>query len=517
MTRDGSLIGISDFLIPQTVLQKKQETFAKLCSVIMIDSTKRLLFGNISGNNTIRMNVNASITYFDKNPSLKQSHSLPKSELKKMALSPKVQSMKSAKMAELMKQSNSIQRETKTPPMHNIPKTTSSKKKSHSKSAYSINNNKPVASVFKASKANHNTNVPNTVKQENNPDLIYSSEIKELDPENDRRDVSVIDEMALVEIGNVDNEFKESSDKFLESHPLEEVNKGSLEEVKENTKNIINSILDYQKEYFTKVNKAIELRSSLKDLFNKYNEKYRGILKKSNRLHEQTQDNTVKKDITVNVNRKEVSNLKTNFIPLKSKEFEMYKLIFNLTYDSKQMENHKEESKEDLESSEEGKLLLKAARNVITKYGPLTKMNTSLDNSEKENLLKVITKYKLPNEEITNIKEESEEEVEEKENVPVQQYEQNVIAAQIDVNDVTLNNYLNNYYAKHKVPRVPFRKLSRNNYEYGNQKIMIKIEGETIRVRSIGGYSLIDKFIEMNARIEEIHINSKAAKGKGKK
>ena len=81
----------------------------------MIDSTKRLLFGNISGNNTIRMNVNASITYFDKNPSLKQSHSLPKSELKKMALSPKVQSMKSAKMAELMKQSNSIQRNKNTP------------------------------------------------------------------------------------------------------------------------------------------------------------------------------------------------------------------------------------------------------------------------------------------------------------------------------------------------------------------------------------------------------------------
>ena len=481
----------------------------------MIDSTKRLLFGNISGNNTIRMNVNASITYFDKNPSLKQSHSLPKSELKKMALSPKVQNMKSAKMAELMKQSNSIQRETKTPPMHNIPKTNSSKKKSHSKSAYSINNNKPVASsVLKFSKANHNTNLPNTVKAENNPDLIYSSEIKELDPENDRRDVSVIDEMALVEIENVDNEFKESSDKFIESHPLEEVNKGSLEEVKDNTKNIINSILDYQKEYFAKVNKAIELRSSLKDLFNKYNEKYRGILKKNNRLHEQTQDNTVKKDITVNVNRKEVSNLKANFIPLKSKEFEMYKLIFNLTYDNKQMENHKEENKDDLESNEEGKLLLKAARNVITKYGPLTKMNTSLDNSEKENLLKVISKYKLPNEEITNIKEESEEEVEEKENASIQEY---VIATQIDVNDVKLNNYLNNYYAKHKVPRVPFRKLSRNNYEFGKQKIMIKFEGETIRVRSIGGYSLIDKFIEMNAKIEEIHMNSKASKGKGKK
>ena len=52
----------------------------------------------------------------------------------------------------------------------------------------------------------------------------------------------------------------------------------------------------------------------------------------------------------------------------------------------------------------------------------------------KKNLLKLIGKYKLQNEK--NIKEESEEEIEEKENFPVQKYEQNVIAAQIDVNDV---------------------------------------------------------------------------------
>ena len=48
----------------------------------------------------------------------------------------------------------------------------------------------------------------------------------------------------------------------------------------------------------------------------------------------------------------------------------------------------------------------------------------------KKNLLKLTGKYKLQNEK--NIKEESEE----KENFPVQKYEQNVIAAQIDVNDV---------------------------------------------------------------------------------
>ena len=32
---------------------------------------------------------------------------------------------------------------------------------------------------------------------------------------------------------------------------------------------------------------------------------------------------------------------------------------------------------------------------------------------------------------------------------------------------------------------------------------MIKIEGDTIRVRHLGSYLIIDKFIELNAAIEE--------------
>ena len=60
------------------------------------------------------------------------------------------------------------------------------------------------------------------------------------------------------------------------------------------------------------------------------------------------------------------------------------------------------------------------------------------------------------------------------------------------------------------------RKVSKNNYEYGSQKIIGKLEGETIRVRSLGSFSLIDKFIEMNTKIEELHVNSKTTKGKAK-
>ena len=41
---------------------------------------------------------------------------------------------------------------------------------------------------------------------------------------------------------------------------------------------------------------------------------------------------------------------------------------------------------------------------------------------------------------------------------------------------------------------------------------MVKIEGYIIRIRYIGGYLIIDKFIEMNAAIEEKKIKKQNEK-----
>ncbi len=41
-----------------------------------------------------------------------------------------------------------------------------------------------------------------------------------------------------------------------------------------------------------------------------------------------------------------------------------------------------------------------------------------------------------------------------------------------------------------------------NNYEYGTLKVMIKFDNESIRIRYLGKYSLLDNFLETNAHIE---------------
>ena len=69
--------------------------------------------------------------------------------------------------------------------------------------------------------------------------------------------------------------------------------------------------------------------------------------------------------------------------------------------------------------------------------------------------------------------------------------------------DKKLELYLKYFYSKRTFPKIMFKKTSNNNYEYGTQKVMVKIEGDTIRIRYVNGYLIIDKFIELNAANEE--------------
>ena len=65
ITRNNSLIGISDFIIPLQVFSKKENSFNKYCQLTMTDSIRKLIFGNISSNN-IKIHVSANIKYLEK-------------------------------------------------------------------------------------------------------------------------------------------------------------------------------------------------------------------------------------------------------------------------------------------------------------------------------------------------------------------------------------------------------------------------------------------------------------------
>jgi hypothetical protein len=61
---------------------------------------------------------------------------------------------------------------------------------------------------------------------------------------------------------------------------------------------------------------------------------------------------------------------------------------------------------------------------------------------------------------------------------------------------------LNEYNNKKNV-KIKFEKLNEFQYQYGTQKIIVKLDNEEILVQFGNGYITLDKFIERNEPIEE--------------
>ena len=75
ITKNNSLIGISDISIPHTVFQKREKNYQKTCIINMTDSIKRVLFGNTSPENNLKIEINCSFIYNEKEKNNKMNYS----------------------------------------------------------------------------------------------------------------------------------------------------------------------------------------------------------------------------------------------------------------------------------------------------------------------------------------------------------------------------------------------------------------------------------------------------------
>jgi hypothetical protein len=249
-----------------------------------------------------------------------------------------------------------------------------------------------------------------------------------------------------------------------------------------------------------------------------------------------------------------------NILSIKENEVDNYNNICN-DYIEKNKGNKKEEKKEDNNQlMEKGKnVLIKVLQQFFEKKGPINKIYTLSNSTEPErvNIIKLAEKYNFPlnseikeEDEMQTPEKEEDDEKEEKiqskeENIDndtlnekeetiednntnnidkdLEKEEQNIFDQKIskweyvstqkpDNIDKKLELYLKYFYSKRAFPVVVFKKTSTNNYEYGKQKVMIKIEGDTIRVRHLGSYLILDKFIELNAATEEKKLKKNSEK-----
>ena len=531
--RNDSLIGISDFIIPSMLFMRKENFFEKICMINMTDSTKRLLFGNLSPSNNLRINIRAKITYMQgqANKNNKKIFS-PKNSSginskKNMGEgSPKINNgnnVYNANTNNIGNQNNNINNSNfvfnkqQIPMSKKVPLMKSSQNNNNINNninignRYNKNNNMNMADIILQQQ--QNTNLNNNQKNilpKNNFFQKNSNREKGQSPipgqkkiEEDPADTSVIYPEISNPIQPIDEEFTEFMQKFIEKNPLEQLNQfNDINEMMIYTKNVIDKLLCYQQEYYERLKTSVSINNRLNEILMKYNEKYRNIVKKIHRLNEETNSNDMKKDAVINVHRTENSNLK-QIIPLKMKELKLYQemygegikdiLLAKKENEKENNDNNTNNNKSNELSEKKKNVLMKLLKNCVNNYGPFDTL------FNKENLEKINS-----NEKQKNILEKIKQEVgDNNKNNNEKNKLEFVISENPDDLDIKLNQYLTSIYSENRLPKINFKKLNENSYQYGSQQVSVIEEDNVIKIKYDEGTLLLDNFIEINAQAEE--------------
>ena len=525
ITRNNSLIGICDFIIPFQIFTKREAFFSKNCQMTMTDSIRRLIFGNISPNN-IKININANLQYLEKGEKFIKQNSNnigTKKEIKekKRATTPKkfenkLNKNKYGNLTTILKMSKDEKIGMNKKLSEDM------KKRSNSKpNLNSISNNNSLNLKIK----NHQKNAKEPkkekekeIKKENNiiNNNININNIKKEEKEKEKNTMEYIDDNSDIDEDIKNNnqtqnniELIEFINSFKKEHPLEKMNEFKTPyELMMYTRNILNELLNYQINYYSSLNNSLNLNKKVNQLLFDYNEKYRLILKKINKIEEDTRKNEIKIELINNKKNIENKNIK-QLIPLKQQELDLFKNICALNQ-NKKIEEEKL-SEEQMKQMEEKKikdtntqlLLIRILKNIYNKYGPLNNIinKENSDESEIKNILTLSEKYDLPISEQNEILEM-----------------ENVICDSPDQVDTQLELYLKNFYKNKNGIKINFKKIGNNLYEYGSIKVNIILDNNTIKVKTNSGNIDLDKFIEKNAESEYDKIkNSNKNKNSKKK
>ena len=558
-TRNSSLIGICDLTIPSNILSKRENIFDKTCSITMTDSVKRVLFGNTSSSNYLKINLHITLQYKEKEKEKNMNKTYEKKEKEKEKDKDKEKEKDhrhrhsdSGKKTKSYERSENFGKGGEHPKDQNPSNTFSQRYFSSTKKNQNIKKQRSSSKPTSNAKSSQTMKPKTQIFNSNNNKLkevqkaLLDNEQNAEDKKSKNKNDNFIDEELNKEVKEINPEFVNFMKEFSNKNPLDKLNSfNNANDMMEYTKNIIDQLLDYQIKYYEMFNKAIATKNKFKKLLVQYNEKLRTVKKQINHLDEENDLYEIKGELSDKNNYNDIKEL----LPLKENELDTFKELYG-----NYLDRTPEDNKENIEKKNEEKtqnLLIKVLTHNINKYGPVNKLFTQTNSTEPErlNIRKLANKYNLPvkeneeekkenkNESNDNKKEEEnnnkdtenvdlneekkEEEKNEESNEKVKQpniYDgkitkwEYVSAERPDKIDKKLEQYLKYFYSKRTFPKIMFRKTSTNNYEYGTQKVMVKIEGDTIRIRYVGGYLIIDKFIELNAANEEKKLKKQGEK-----
>ena len=502
ITRNNSLIGISDFIIPLQVFSKKENSFNKYCQLTMTDSIRKLIFGNISSNN-IKIHVSANIKYLEKGEkfiksTISNSHIKKK---KKRASTPKKFENKFknkyGNMTTILKLSKDEKSTMNKKVTEDFKKRSSTKSHINNASGNASLNTKIRLQKKEKDKEKSKDNIINNKKIEKLKDTEKAKEENKIIT--NIEDTSDIDES--LKDNNTQNlspsEILDFMKSFEKKYPLEKLDEFNDQyELMNHTKKIMNELLNYQQKYYSLLNTSYTLNKKYQNLLLNYNEKFRLTLKKINKIEEESKKNDIKQDIILTLENNENNNL-NQLLNLKQQELQLLKEIYVIKPKKKEEEKLTEEQIKQIEEKKNKDhntqlLLIKVLNNIYNKYGPLNKIITKENSEDNEikNIINLSEKYNLP----------ISEEVLKMENV--------ICNNKPEEMDLKLESYLQNFYKNKKISKIAFKKIGNNLYEYGTLKVTIIFEDNAFKAKTVGGFIGLDKFIEKNSGLEDNKIKN---------
>ena len=513
MTRNDSLIGISEFIIPFSILHKRETKYEKNCTITMTDSLKKLIFGSSTSSNQIKINIHSTLQYFTGNGILKEkllrkNKSNVTKEIydTKINLGPKSNRVILDFRSEIINNSINIKKERNNISNRNIKNYKITYNNQHSnpyphtrvvspknKLLYHI----PATELKKYPNINLTNDINNNKEEE-----ISDNNLNDEDP-NDR---SRIDKILENEDTSEYNDFNEFINNLIKENPLSELdNIKDIGEMVMYTKDIISQLLEYQIKFYDALKKSVELNHKFNELLLQYNEKYRYVVKQMNKLNEDMNLHDMKSYLINNNNKNDKNNI-NEIISIKNKELEIFKDIYKIQ-NGNYIDILNTENNNDIQL----KILLNTLQKISSKYGNINELITAKNSSKKEieNLNYILTKYK---EELNlnktkqntinvtgdiNLKEENEvsDKIEENGILNLEY----VLSDNPDELDKLLNINLKKIYSNKNIPKIIFKRNGKNTYEYGNQKILVRRDDNNIKVRVGGLFTSLEKFIESKA------------------
>jgi hypothetical protein len=362
----------------------------------MSDSVRRVLFGNTSSSNYLKINIHMTLQYKeikekilnktndkkekekdkDKNKDKESTHKHRSTSGKKLKKREKSQII--GKVAEQPRDTAIGAANTFSQRQFGAAKKNPILRKHRS-------NSKPVPSTMSSQTMKPKTQIfNNNNKLKEAQKAILNDELNDIKKLN--KNESFIDEDLNKFVKQENPQLTNFMNEFNKKNPLNKLNDfNNVNEMMEYSKNILEQLLEYQLKYYEVFNKTISVKNKFKKLMLQYNEKLRNMKKQINRFDEENDIYEIKGQL---IDKNNYNDLK-EFYDLKEKELDILKeyvaYIDKPSGSNEDKENKKLDQKTKNEENAQN-LLIKVLTHNVNKYGPINKIFTQTNSTEPERI-----------------------------------------------------------------------------------------------------------------------------------